>query len=340
MGEPDAVPPTSSETKGPPFAAIFTLIACIAVTVEWIHQLGEAYNSSITALRDALQRVDFVSLAGAYVDGLRMYPVSHSAGVWYQLQTMFSGLHGMFDAMVAGGPMSIVAGVCVVIAAVGINVYALYAIDGPSGPGRWIAGPIALLTALLASLAIGIALNTLLLGFWPNAFGGWLTENMSMLSAGFFPPAEAETHATTLLDRIQLLTQVAPILPGHYTGAGRFLADFARSHPLFVVETLIIGLLPFASIAVFGEVAALLLVLLSPFIVMGILASGAIFATIIDNLLVVNAINAILKVAAISAVPVALTAVIAVLDKGHVGLSFVEAGGKVLPFVRGIFHRG
>jgi hypothetical protein len=184
----------------------------------------------------------------------------------------------------------------------------------------------------------GVLTNLLIAGaFGSSGLGGWVATNQRDLSNMYYePPAPVVTpEPSSLLQRMKALgaTAAAPatVAHGDYTAAGVKFAEFAGSHWLFILETLVAGIIVvtvISFIAVKFE-APFLLTVFVPFMALGVLSLGAGVAWLIDHLLVLGAVQAVIWVVGLSSPPAVLGAVAWLLEKSHLSISTVEAVRKL-----------
>jgi hypothetical protein len=110
-----------------------------------------------------------------------------------------------------------------------------------------------------------------------------------------------------------------------------FIWSFALEHIVFILITLVVGTaitFLIAFIADKGNAPPFAWVLL-PFGVFAVILVGATMAFALDHLLVVPAIALVLKIATLTIFPAFFTGLAFLLEKGHIGLSFLESGRKL-----------
>ena len=149
---------------------------------------------------------------------------------------------------------------------------------------------------------------------------------------GYEPPRLTSVFPNETSAIARLLTDPSPgPSAGDYHDAGGFFAGFIPAHVLFSLETLAAGVVCMCLIALaaraLGGIAATILI---PFAVLAVVVVGSSIAYAIDHAIVVPAIGWVLKIATVSALPIGLGAVAFILEKGHLALSFMESGKKLI----------
>jgi hypothetical protein len=287
--------------KRPPYATIFTVLACIAGVLQFVHEIAEANQAAIRNADDALRHVDLYGLANGYVNGINTWQPEPGLGLWAPIAAFGAGVHGAWEATVAGGWLAIVAGIGVTLCGIALAVYVLA--EPKEGKQR---GPVALLLGCAFMVvilgAMGLFADALIAHvFSESAFGTWLAGNLDELGGG-------AAH-----------------------NSGSTLVDFVMTHVAFSVVTLVVGVIFAAAVGALAKLtrAEILAAFFLPFAALAVLLAGAAVASLIDHIIVIPAFDAILVIASMSAVPLGLGAVAFILEKGHLGISLVESTRKL-----------
>lgn len=156
--------------------------------------------------------------------------------------------------------------------------------------------------------------------------------NVNQLGGGLGYDAPAIVYPQTLRE-LELFNMKPAAGPqaGDYHDAGAFLIGFIGSHGWFALETLIVGIIALSIIAyAASKIGGIIGTIVIPFAALAVLVIGATAAYAIDHVILVPAINGVLKLATLTAAPVGLGAVAFVLEKGHLAMSFFESGKKLI----------
>jgi hypothetical protein len=337
MAEPvnDSEETTSEKKRTIPWLTLLTLGGCVVGMFSWFKETFEPFKAHLVAFRDTLAQVDIVALTGAFIDGMRAYsPAQIDWGTPWG--AFFAGFGGMWSAMTAGGGLAIACGILVIGCGLALAIFALSNIE-KEGPRNWCARTVFLAVTVVVVFSAGVLTNLLVAGgFGSSGFGNWVATNQLDLSNTYYePPAPVATpDSSSILQHMEALgVTIAPAPPAHgdYTAAGSKLAEFAGSHWLFVLETLVAGILVVSIISFIATAmkAPFFMTLFVPFVALGVLSLGAGVAWLIDHLLVLGAVQAVIWVVGLSSPPVALGVVVWFLEKSHLSISTVEAVRKL-----------
>jgi hypothetical protein len=312
-------------------ATLFTIVASIVAELNFFHEMLGAQVTTLGRTAQALGTVDAYALAVAYVGGMRSGGVSVTIGTdsqWAGLVGFKDGIAAVWNAMVAGGIGSIVAGVCVVACGIGIVVLASYA-NANINP---FVNVVAVVSAVFLSfiLVVSVAIPTTnelatVLARYP--IGISLRENMNAFASGFDQAARlAETPSA---DEI---AQHVPPVPKYSTFVGAFVRDFVAGHFGFVVVMLLCGIVALAAIfgVAIGAKWPLFLLALLPFYGMTIVFAGALVATLVNHILLIGTIKLIIAWLGIVTVPPIAGLLVGAIENGHNIWGLVESTKKIL----------
>jgi hypothetical protein len=335
--EPVPAPPepTSEKKRTVPWLTLLTLGGCVVGMFSWFKETFEPFKEHLVAFRDTLAGVDIVALTGAFIDGMRAYaPAEIDWGTPWG--AFFAGFGGMWSAMTAGGALAIACGVLVIGCGLALSIFALANVEN-EGPRSWCARTVFLAVTVVVVFSAGVLANLLVAGgFGSSGLGSWVATNQHDLSNTYYelPTPVATPEPSSILQRMEGLTvTIAPAPPAHgnYTAAGAKLAEFAGSHWLFVLETLVAGILVVSIISFIATAmkAPFFMTVFVPFVALGVLSLGAGVAWLIDHLLVLGAVQAVIWTVGLSGPPVVLGAAVWFLEKSHLSISTVEAVRKL-----------
>jgi hypothetical protein len=339
--EPVPAPPdpTSEKKRTIPWLTLLTFGGCLVGMFSWFKETLEPFEQHLVAFRDTLARLDIVALTGAFIDGMRAYAPAQ-LDWWTPWGAFFAGFGGMWSAMTAGGGLAIACGVLVIGCGLALSIFAFANMDN-KGPPNFCSRTIFLGVMLVVVFSAGVLTNLLIAGgFGSSGLGGWVAINQHALSNTYYEPptAVATPEPSSLAQRPDALGAAAatpaPAAHGDYTAAGAKLAGFAGSHWLFVLETLVVGILvvTIVSFIAIKFEAPFLMTVFVPFMALGVLSLGAGVAWLIDHLLVLGVVRAVIWAVGLSSPPVALGILVWFLEKSHLSISTVEAARK-------LFHR-
>jgi hypothetical protein len=336
--EPVPAPPepTSEKKRTIPWLTFLTLGGCIVGMFSWFRETFEPFEAHLLTFRDTLARVDIVALTGAFIDGMHAYAPAQ-LDWWTPWGAFFAGFGGMWSAMTAGGGLAIACGVLVIGCGLALFVFAFANMEN-EGPRNCCSRTVFLAVMVVVVFSAGVLTNLLIAGWiGSSGLGGWVATNQHDLSNTYYetPTPVATPEPLSLLQRMENLgvaaAPPAPATHGDYTAAGAKLAGFAGSHWLFVLETLVVGILVvtiISFIAIKVE-APFLMTVFVPLMALGVLSLGAGVAWLIDHLLVLGAVQAVIWAVGLSSPPVAVGAVVWFFGTTHLSISTVETVRKL-----------
>ncbi len=313
------------------WTAIFSLIAVLYAIAEALHGGLERQISGLTAFEAALKQVDVIGLSGAFIDGVRGY-VPTELNLWTPWAELLAGLHGMWSAMTAGGWLTIASGLLVLASGIGLFVVAGANFESDNEWLRSVAVAVAVFVGVVTVAGVGVVVNLAVSHlFGSTGFGAWLAADQDAFGRLVYGAPPPPPSAGTLLDRINALTlPAAPVaVHGDYRAAAHAIVPFFREHWLFAIEILAMGAAVSALLVALVQAseAGIVLTAFVPFVAMALIALGAGVAFVVDHIIGVYAIKWAISFAA---APFGIAAVGAVLDGGHLVLSFVESTRKLV----------
>ena len=307
--------PAASEGQGEggraPFLTIFTFIACCVGIFETFRGVIEFFDKGLQSVEDALQNVDVVAVAEGFATGaLASNPGLNWGAPWVIL---WGGLTGMWAKLVSGGWPSLLAGIAACACSIGLLAFCLsktsdeYSEDDAA---KWFARGIALVYGVIMVGCIGLVFEALVHPLMSNV------PLLSMVDGGIVQFADGFNAA------------VAD--PAGSGAVASFIGSFALAHIAFILITLVVGTAVTLLIAFIADKGAPPVAwILLPFGVFAVILVGATMAFALDHLLVVPAIALVLKIATITIFPAFFTGLAFLLEKGHIGLSFLESSRKL-----------